>query len=77
MWEVFTAMYKSFKSDGVDFLSEMLSTFDNVISFGGDVFRQNPEYRGMLLDIFHTAMTSEQLGASGELTTCRETLERS
>lgn len=67
MWNTFAAMYKSFKfSDGIDFLSEMLPTFDNVISFGTEVFKQSAEHRAMIIDIFNTALTSEQLGAGGE-----------
>mgnify|MGYP001758602252 FL=1 len=43
MWNIFVLMYKSFKSSGIDYLSEMLGTFDNCASYGTDVLRQNPE----------------------------------
>ena len=71
MWNIFVLMYKSFKSSGIDYLSEMLGTFDNCASYGTDVLRQNPEYRNMLLDIFSTAMTSDQLVSSDQIAACQ------
>lgn len=71
MWDIFTLMYKSFKSSGIDYLSEMIGTFDNCSSYGTDMLRQNAEYRHMLLDIFHTAMTSDQLVVSDRIAACQ------
>lgn len=71
MWNIFTLMYKSFKSSGIDYLSEMIGTFDNCTSYGTDFLRQHEEYRTMLLDIFTTAMTSDQLGVSDRIAACQ------
>lgn len=72
MWKVFEAMANSFlNGTGVDYLAEMLSTFDNLVSYGTDVFRQNAQYRGMLLGIYEKAMTSEQLGLGDHISACR------
>ncbi len=34
MWHIFTLIYKSFKGAGIDYLSEMLPTIDNCVSYG-------------------------------------------
>lgn len=71
MWGIFALMYKSFKGSGIDYLSEMIGTFDNCASYGTEFLQQNAEYRNMLLDIFSTAMTSDQLGASDRIAACQ------
>lgn len=71
MWHVFELMYKSFKSSGVDYLSEMIGTFDNCASYGTEVLRQNAQYREMLIDIFHTAIASEELVVSDQIAACQ------
>ncbi|EOQ99370.1 hypothetical protein E3P89_02255 [Wallemia ichthyophaga] len=67
LWPVFEALYQSFKGSGVDYLSEMLPSLDNFISYGSPVFAQNPTYRQMAVDIYATAMESEQLGEQDRL----------
>ncbi|TIB90206.1 ARM repeat-containing protein [Wallemia mellicola] len=62
LWPVFEALYQSFKGSGVDYLSEMLPSLDNFISYGSPVFAQNPTYRQMAIDIYLSAMESDQLG---------------
>ncbi|QRV92799.1 importin beta N-terminal domain [Ceratobasidium sp. AG-Ba] len=71
MWGVFEAMYKSFKGPSVDYLEEMLATLDNFICFGKDVFVQRPDYRGMVLDIFATSLSSEHLGEMDAVIGCK------
>lgn len=71
MWGIFVLMYKSFKGSGIDYLAEMIGTFDNCASYGTDVLQQNAEYRSMLIDIFQTAMTSDQLGVSDRIAACQ------
>lgn len=71
MWNIFTLMYKSFKSSGVDYLSEMIGTFDNCASYGTAMLQENAEYRHMLLDIFHTAMTNDQLVVGDRVAACQ------
>ncbi|KIK08065.1 hypothetical protein K443DRAFT_672947 [Laccaria amethystina LaAM-08-1] len=62
MWPVFEITYKLFKSDAVDFLEEMLPSLDNFVSFGSEVIKARPDYRQMLVDIYTTSITAEQLG---------------
>lgn len=71
MWNIFRLMYTTFKHDGIDYLSEMLSTFDNVITYGSTAFESNAELRHMILDIYNTAMTSDQLGTSDKVAACK------
>ncbi|WFD08591.1 Nonsense-mediated mRNA decay protein 5 [Malassezia vespertilionis] len=71
MWNVFALMYKSFKGIGIDYLSEMIGTLDNCASYGTEMLQQNEEYRNMLLDIFNTAITSDQLGISDRIAACQ------
>jgi len=71
MWHIFTLMYKSFKSSGIDYLSEMIGTLDNCASYGTAVLQEKAEYRHMLLDIFHTAMTHDQLVVSDRVAACQ------
>ena len=71
MWDIFTLMYKSFKSSGIDYLSEMIGTFDNCASYGTEMLRQHAEYRHMLIDIFHTAISSDQLVSSDRIAACQ------
>lgn len=48
----------------------MISSLDNFIDFGKDVFAQNPEYRRMALDFYTTALNSEQLGEMDRVNGC-------
>lgn len=71
MWHIFTLIYKSFKGAGIDYLSEMLPTIDNCVSYGVEVVQQSSEYKSMLVDIFLTAMTSDQLGITDQVAACK------
>ncbi|TKY86757.1 hypothetical protein EX895_004397 [Sporisorium graminicola] len=71
MWHIFTLIYKSFKGAGIDYLSEMLPTIDNCVSYGVEVVQQSQEYKSMLVDIFLTAMTSDQLGITDQVAACK------
>lgn len=71
MWGIFRLMYQTFKTNGIDYLSEMLTTFDNVITYGSSNFESNAELRGMIIDIFTTGMTSDQLGLSDRIAACK------
>ena len=71
MWNIFALMYKSFKGAGIDYLAEMIGTFDNCASYGTEMLQQNAEDRNMLIDIFQTAMTSDQLGVSDRIAACK------
>jgi hypothetical protein len=51
--------------------SAMIASLDNFISFGGDTFASQPEYLDRLLDIFESAMTSTQLGATDRMHACK------
>ncbi|CAO1614377.1 unnamed protein product [Parajaminaea phylloscopi] len=72
MWGIFELMAESFLNGvGVDYLAEMLSTFDNLVSYGTDVFKSNANYRKLLLGIYEKAMHSEQLGLGDQISACR------
>ncbi|KAG6813019.1 hypothetical protein H0H92_014757 [Tricholoma furcatifolium] len=65
MWPIFELTYKLFKSDAIDFLddfAEMLPSLDNIVSYGSETIKAQPEYKRMLVDIYTTSMTSDQLG---------------
>jgi hypothetical protein len=80
MWPIFEKTYELFKSDAIDFLdgiylnfgcklrihglTEMLPALDNFLSYGKDVFISRPDYVQKVLEIYVTAMTSDQLGES-------------
>ncbi|KAH9480674.1 putative importin [Psilocybe cubensis] len=62
MWPVFELTYRLFKHEAVDFLEEMLPSLDNFLSYGADVIKARPEYKQMMVDIYTTSITNEQLG---------------
>ncbi|KAG6898392.1 hypothetical protein C0992_004102 [Termitomyces sp. T32_za158] len=62
MWPIFEQTYKLFKSDAIDFLDEMLPSLDNFVSYGGEVIKSRPDYIHMLVDIYTTSISSDQLG---------------
>jgi importin-7 len=43
-------------------VAEMLPALDNFVSYGAEVVKSRQDYKQMLLDIYTTAMASEQLG---------------
>ncbi|KAJ7845435.1 armadillo-type protein [Mycena olivaceomarginata] len=71
LWPVFELTYNLFKSDAVDFLEEMLPSLDNFVSYGSDVVKTRPDYQRMLLDIYQTSITSEQLGENDRVNGCK------
>ena len=40
----------------------MLPSLDNFVSFGSEVIKARPDYKRMLVDIYTTSITAEQLG---------------
>ncbi|KAI0079480.1 ARM repeat-containing protein [Panus rudis PR-1116 ss-1] len=71
MWPIFELTYKLFMSEAVDFLDEMLPSLDNFVSYGTDVFRARPDYRKMILDIYTTSVTSDNLGENDAVNGCK------
>ena len=49
----------------------MLPSLDNFVSFGTDAFRNRADYRQMVLDIYTTCMTSDQLGENDRVHGCK------
>lgn len=49
----------------------MLATFDNVLTYGAQTFAENAELRRMIVEIYTTGMTSEQLGKSDQIAACK------
>jgi len=62
MWPVFELTYRLFKHEAVDFLEEMLPSLDNFLSYGSDMIKSRADYKQMLVDIYTTSITNEQLG---------------
>lgn len=40
----------------------MLPSLDNFVSYGSDVIKSRPDYKKMLVDIYTTSITNDQLG---------------
>ena len=49
----------------------MLPSLDNFVSFGTDAFKSRADYRQMVLDIYTTCMTSDQLGENDRVNGCK------
>lgn len=71
MWPVFELTYKLFKSDAIDFLEEMLPSLDNFVSFGSEMIKSRSDYKQMLVDIYTTALTNDQLGENDRVNGCK------
>ena len=50
---------------------EMLPSLDNFVSYGTDVFRARADYRQKTLDIYTTALSSENLGENDRVNGCK------
>ncbi|KAJ7813098.1 armadillo-type protein [Mycena leptocephala] len=70
LWPVFELTYNLFKSDAVDFLEDA-PVLDNFVSYGSDVIKTRPDYQRMLLDIYTTSISSEQLGENDRVNGCK------
>ncbi|KAJ1860834.1 Nonsense-mediated mRNA decay protein 5, partial [Coemansia sp. RSA 2703] len=70
-WSLFTVIYSSFKSDGIDFIEEMLPSLDNYVSFGADVVASNSEVQAHLFDIIETVMKSDRVGENERICACK------
>ena len=42
--------------------AEMLPSLDNFVSYGTEMFKARADYRQMILDIYTTSITNQQLG---------------
>lgn len=49
----------------------MLPSLDNFVSYGTDVFKARPDYRHMVLDIYTTSITNDQLGENDRVNGCK------
>jgi hypothetical protein len=49
----------------------MFGCLDNFITFGAETLAVKGEYRGMILDMFSTVMTSRQMGAEDRVIACK------
>lgn len=56
MWSIFPRIYKTFKTDALEYLEEMLPSLDNFIAYGKNVFLTDPEKQHQLIDIVFTVM---------------------
>ncbi|CAG8569447.1 9240_t:CDS:10 [Ambispora leptoticha] len=71
MWSVFELIYQTFKTSGIDYLEEMLPPLDNYISYGTEVFVQNPNLQAKIYDIIETVMKSDRLGETDRVSACK------
>jgi len=55
----------------IDCVVEMLPSLDNFVSYGTEVFKARGDYRHMVLDIYVTSMTSDQLGEHDRVNGCK------
>lgn len=44
------------------FFTEMLPSLDNFLSYGSDVIKSHVDYKQMMVDIYTTSITNDQLG---------------
>ena len=51
--------------------TEMLPSLDNFVSFGSEVIKSRPDYKQMLVDIYTTALTNNQLGENDRVVGCK------
>jgi hypothetical protein len=49
----------------------MLPSLDNFVSYGTEMFKTRGDYRHMVLDIYITSITSEQLGENDRVNGCK------
>jgi len=49
----------------------MLPSLDNFILYGTEVLKARPDYRSKVLDMYHTAMMSPQLGDNNKINGCK------
>ncbi|KZV95467.1 ARM repeat-containing protein [Exidia glandulosa HHB12029] len=63
LWPVFELTYQRYKTNAADFLDEMLPSLENFMTWGSEAFVARPDYRGMVVDIYTSAMTNDHLGA--------------
>jgi hypothetical protein len=50
----------------------MLPSLDNFVSYGCNAVKTHPDYQRMLLDVYQTSITSEQLGENDPATAVNE-----
>ncbi|KAJ1730561.1 Nonsense-mediated mRNA decay protein 5 [Coemansia biformis] len=70
-WSLFGAIYDCFKSDGIDFIEEMLPSLDNYVSYGMDVVAANSDMQARLYDVVETVMKSDRVGESDRICACK------
>ncbi|PIA18926.1 importin-8 [Coemansia reversa NRRL 1564] len=70
-WELFGAIHACFKSDGIDFIEEMLPTLDNYVAYGMDVVAGSSDVQARLFDIIETVLKSDRVGESERICACK------
>ncbi|KAJ2764588.1 Nonsense-mediated mRNA decay protein 5, partial [Coemansia nantahalensis] len=70
-WGLFGAIYECFKSDGIDFIEEMLPSLDNYVSYGMDVIAATSELQARLFDVVETVMKSDRVGEGDRTCACK------
>jgi hypothetical protein len=49
----------------------VLLSLDNFVSYGSNVVETRPDYQGMLLDVYQTSITSQQLSENDRVNGCK------
>ncbi len=62
LWALLPYIHKAFKDAGSDFIQDMQTTLDNIISYGSAQLVADAAALGLIVDIVETTMTSEDFG---------------
>jgi hypothetical protein len=71
LWTLFPFIHRAFKDCGADYIQDMQTTLDNIISYGSTALMANTEYMNMLMDIVRTTMTSNEFSEYDRVYGCR------
>lgn len=70
MWRVFELVYASFIAGSLDYLGDSCTFFDNLISFGSDVFASSPQYQHAIYSIVTKTILSDDSQEDDRMYAC-------
>lgn len=71
MWNLFPYLYQTFKDVGADYLYDMETNLDNLISYDPATLLAHPNYLQMMLDIIKCTMTETDFTATDQVCGCK------
>jgi hypothetical protein len=71
LWALFPYIHRAFKDVGADYIQDMQTTLDNMISYGSAILLANESYMKALLDIIKTTMTGEDFSEHDRVYGCK------